>query len=966
MDPRRWEAIRAAFDELVELDAVGRASRLAALGSTEPALRAAVESLLAADARAEGRLAPLEAALLGAPAAAHDPLGLAGRTISHFRVLEPLGAGGMGVVYRAEDTRLGRAVALKFLLPPYSMDAAAKARFLHEAHSAAALDHPNLCTIHEVGESEDGRLFLALALYPGETLKARLAREGPLLVGEALGIARQVGQGLACAHAAGIVHRDLKPGNLMLLPDGTVKILDFGLAKARDRSVSGSSARLGTVAYMAPEQIRGEVVDARTDLWALGVVLYEMLTGRKPFGGEHEVAIAHGILHDEPVLPSTLRADVSAAMEEIVLTLLERDPARRYETAEELLDTLVAMGPIQGPPIRSLWRRRLSASRRRLIIGAAAAVGIVVAVSGVVLLLSRSGAQGAGALSPVVVMPFENRSADRNLDALGVMVTDWVARGLTEATFLTVLESRSALAAARTLGPEATPVAVGRETGAGVVVVGSYFVQGDSLHFQAQITSTADGNILLGVGGVTAPRRRPLDGVEQLRQRVLAALASLHDREVTAFQTGLAQPPTYAAYREYTEGLESYLRTAWVEAASHFQRAAALDSSFLVASLWAAQSWDGVDNARAKSILERLRPLRHRLGAFDRARLDFVLAQDPEEAYRAALRMLEAAPGSADAQREAALSAMRVLRAREALKRLRELNRERGLMRHWGDYWSALAWTQHMLGEHQDELAAARRGRQLYPSNGHFRFLELRALAALGRDAELDSTARADWPTTPGPIGILSQAMAGELLAHGHTGSASRLVHYAAELLAARPPSEPASAEWLQQQVQLAALFGDSEGRYYSLLTRLEAGSTSPWERARDEWLHQRAELALLLGDAEAAGTFVGQLRDPDAHPLLIARVAGAQGRRDIARAALKRATQRFLHDWESLRGLALRRASVLVRMGDLDGALDILAEGLGRGLIRDSRWGNDGHALPDLAPLWPDPRFRALIRPRG
>src|SRR5262249_2215777 len=215
-----------------------------------------------------------------------DYLGLAGRTISHFRVLEPLGAGGMGVVYRAEDTRLGRVVALKFLLPQPTADGVAKARFLREARSAAALDHPNLCTLHEAGETEDGRLFLAMALYPGETLKARLERDRPLPVQTVLDIARQVAHGLRCAHSAGIVHRDLKPGNVMLLPDGTVKILDFGLARARDHSLSTTSVRLGTVPYMSPEQIRGANLDGRADLWALGVVLYEMLTGRKPFHGD--------------------------------------------------------------------------------------------------------------------------------------------------------------------------------------------------------------------------------------------------------------------------------------------------------------------------------------------------------------------------------------------------------------------------------------------------------------------------------------------------------------------------------------------------------------------------------------------------------------------------------------------------------------------------------------------------------
>jgi serine/threonine-protein kinase len=249
----------------------------------------------------------------------------------------------MGVVYAAEDTRLGRPVALKLPLPDHRLDSSAKQRFLQEARAAGALDHPNLCSVYEVGESEDGLLFLAMALYRGETLKARLAREGRLELAEALAIARQIAQGLAAAHQARIVHRDLKPGNVMLLPDGPVKILDFGLAKAREHSVTGPGARLGTAAYMAPEQIRDDRVDARTDLWALGVVLYEMLTGRQPFRGEHEVSIAHTIVYEEPVVPSDLRAGIPPGLQALLLSLLEKQPERRPPTARDVDAALAAV-----------------------------------------------------------------------------------------------------------------------------------------------------------------------------------------------------------------------------------------------------------------------------------------------------------------------------------------------------------------------------------------------------------------------------------------------------------------------------------------------------------------------------------------------------------------------------------------------------------------------------------------------
>jgi serine/threonine-protein kinase len=388
MDASRWKEIRALFDELVEVTPPERAERLAAIGTVDPALRESLASLIAADSRSSGGLGlpELRRTSFAPDDLPPDPFALTARTLSHFRVLEPLGAGGMGVVYRAEDTRLGRTVALKVPLPQYALDPSTRDRFLREARSAAALDHPNLCNVHEVGESEDGRLFLAMTLYPGETLKERLAREGPLPVEAAVDIARQVARGLTCAHEAGIVHRDLKPANLMLLPDGTVKILDFGLAKVRDLTATDAGRRMGTAAYMAPEQILGKESDERADLWALGVVLYEMLTGRRPFSGDHELSIARAIVQDEPVRPSALRDEVTEWAEDVVLSLLEKDPRRRLASAIQALD---ALGAAPGSDERrggraSIWWRRLrrnAAVPRSPAGGALLSIVAVIAVS---------------------------------------------------------------------------------------------------------------------------------------------------------------------------------------------------------------------------------------------------------------------------------------------------------------------------------------------------------------------------------------------------------------------------------------------------------------------------------------------------------------------------------------------------------------------------------------------------------
>src|SRR5215510_4698867 len=216
---------------------------------------------------------------------------IAGETVSHYRVLKLLGAGGMGEVYQAEDTRLKRLVALKFLPLALVQDRDAKERLVHEAQAVSSLDHPNICTIHEIDETSDGRLFLAMAYYEGETLKDLIAR-GPLAFDDALDVGTQIARAVTAAHESGIVHRDIKPANVIVTPKREVKLLDFGIAKLSGQTaLTRTGTTVGTVAYMAPEQISGQGADERSDVWSLGVVLYETLAGRPPFSGPNELAV---------------------------------------------------------------------------------------------------------------------------------------------------------------------------------------------------------------------------------------------------------------------------------------------------------------------------------------------------------------------------------------------------------------------------------------------------------------------------------------------------------------------------------------------------------------------------------------------------------------------------------------------------------------------------------------------------
>ncbi len=266
-----------------------------------------------------------------------------GQTISHYKITEKLGEGGMGVVYKAEDTKLRRVVALKFLRSELIEDPEHRERFLREAQAAAALDHPNICTIYEIDE-DAGRTFLAMAFIAGLTVKDKIAQR-PLKLDQALDITIQAAQGLQAAHERGIVHRDIKSANLMVTPQGQVKIMDFGLAQLAERSkLTETTTVLGTPSYMSPEQAVGDKTDRRTDLWSLGVVLYEMVAGRLPFEGERQEAVLYGISNEEQEPVTALRAGLPIELEWIVGKALAKDREECYQHVEELIVDLRGLG----------------------------------------------------------------------------------------------------------------------------------------------------------------------------------------------------------------------------------------------------------------------------------------------------------------------------------------------------------------------------------------------------------------------------------------------------------------------------------------------------------------------------------------------------------------------------------------------------------------------------------------------
>jgi serine/threonine protein kinase/Flp pilus assembly protein TadD len=299
-----------------------------------------------------------------------------------YKIIEKLGRGGMGTVYKAEDTKLKRTVALKFLAPALTGDTEARERFIHEAQAASALDHPNICTVHEVDETEEGEMYISMAFYKGESLKERIKKK-PLELEEIVDIAIQVAGGLTKAHEEGIVHRDVKSANIMITEEGLVKIVDFGLAKLSGLTrITKLGIAMGTIDYMSPEQARGEEVDERTDIWSLGIILYEMISGKLPFKGAHEQAVVYSILNEEPAPVRGLSASIPLELEKIMRKALSKNAAKRFTSVEEMSTALKELKAkvISGESlttIQLIFRK----SRKRLLIGGVAAVLLLAALS---------------------------------------------------------------------------------------------------------------------------------------------------------------------------------------------------------------------------------------------------------------------------------------------------------------------------------------------------------------------------------------------------------------------------------------------------------------------------------------------------------------------------------------------------------------------------------------------------------
>jgi serine/threonine protein kinase/tetratricopeptide (TPR) repeat protein len=878
----------------------------------------------------------------------------------------------MGEVYKARDTRLGREVAVKVLPAEFASDPERLRRFEQEARAAAALNHPNILVLYDIG-SHEGAPYIVTELLEGETLRERLCG-GALTPAKAVELGVQIAQGLSAAHEKGIVHRDLKPENLWVTKDGHVKILDFGLARLKSQGLLEKEPQteaptadiptregkvLGTPGYMSPEQIRGKPVDARTDIFAFGVVLYEMLAGKRAFAGDTAADTQSAILTKDPQpLPPTS----PIAMDRIVGHCLEKRPDDRFSSAHDLalalqsvsltgeVGSAPALGASVPPPSAPAvvepapggWLRR---HWPKLLAGVAAVAFIALVVGWAVWFRGgKPGAKGP-ALNPkrVAVATFENQTGDRSLDSLGRMASDSLSQGLSKVTGIEVVPSSA---------------------GAGRMVSGTYYLQGQTLRFQMKVADAATGQVVYAPEPFTGPREEPAEIIDALCQRTMGAVAW----DAFGQNLALVPPPTYEAFQEFLAGMQLFANDP-PQSIRRLERASEIDPQFAAPLFYVEGGCHNLaEYEKEAEVINRLSERREKLTPYQQHLLEHdraLLAGRYTAAVLEARQFLKLAPEDPNSLYIAAFTAewanmpnLAVEVSPDPTAEARGERMSRTVLTAMS--FCVLADACHLLSDYKRELEVANRGLAAFPDVLEIRLDKVRALAGLGRDGEVITTVDETLGSTfadlltPGDLMLFASL---ELRTHGNREAAVRMASRAVEWLRGRPASEQAADR--SRPAMAEALY-----------------AAERWDDARALYQQLAEEHPVVKGTSGTRGDPKNP-QTPEGFRIYRAieylGALGALAARRGDRAEAQRISDELARiDYKYLFGNhTYRRACIAAQLGDKGRAASLLQEAAAQGFFWRfvggmQCWGIAFHVSQDLEPLHGYPPYEEVLKPKG
>jgi len=850
-----------------------------------------------------------------------------------YQVIEELGHGGMGRVYKVFDTHIKEKIALKLLRPEMALDVDTVERFSNELKLARKISHRNVCRMFDLGKAE-GTTFITMEFVPGEDLKKFIRKSGQLGAGRAVSIAKQICEGLAEAHHLGVVHRDLKPQNIMVDEDGNARIMDFGIARSlRGKSITGAGVMIGTPEYMSPEQVEGKDADQRSDNYSLGIIIYEMLTGRAPFEGDTPFTI--GVKHKSeiPRDPRELNAQIPQDLDRLVLKCLEKDKAKRYQSAGEMHADLERIE--QGLPTteRVVSKRKPFTSKevtvkfqpRKIIIPTLAVIAVVVAA---IIFWPKKSSNLDSELVAVAI--FENKTGDPKLDHIGSMAAERIMQGLTSVGQFSVAPMPSAEAVAAASKNKDKLRALADVTKAGKVVYGDYYLQGENIQFHAWMEDMAARHIILALEPASGPVKDPAAALEPLRLKLMGGVAGVFDPWMKDYLAFSKEPPNFEAYREYVEGAKAFIRADYPKAVEHLLRAAERDPSFRAASLFAIVAYGNQGlYPKAEELALELEKSKADLSTGERLFLDHmqaILHGDLDTQLRTARQILSS-------QRawiwvyENALTAENDNYPREAVDLLSRLDPYDETYKDWSpNYWGVLRWAYHMLGDHKRELKEARRGRKQFPESIWGLFAEVDALSALGQMKELQRLFEESKSLPPqggySPGYIMLDA-GQELRAHGFKEDAVRVLGQALQWLEGRPDQEKASVRNRYNQAKTLYVLG----RWAAAKTLFEGLHSEVSDNIT--YLGYLGAVAARLGDKDGALKMAKQLAE-DQRPYLFGDPTY----------------------W---------RARITALLGDKEGSVNLLREATKQGYAYSSI-----HPTEDFESLADYPPYVQLMKPKG